>query len=40
MLERVGEGGGRRKGRAPEGDAWFVDGVVVKGKRAIFSTVW
>lgn len=33
------EVGGRRKGNEPVGEAWFVDGVTVCGRRAIRSAV-
>lgn len=39
LLDDVLDGGGRRKGRAPEGEAWFVEGLVLKGMRAILSIV-
>lgn len=39
LFDGVPDGGGSRKGRAPEGEAWFVDGLVVKGTRAILRIV-
>lgn len=40
LFEGTLDGGGRRKGSAPEGEAWFVDGLVVNGTRAILSIVY
>ena len=34
------EVGGRRNGREPVGEAWFVDGVMVCGRPAMRSAVW
>lgn len=40
MLEVMADGAGRRNGRAPVGEAWFVEGAVEKGSRAILRIVW